>query len=91
MIEQTLSLYLDKIIPAGKQRIILYHQSCPLKAFINIIYRILMMAHEVIPFFLKYLNEIYTMIYIANIANTYQLLFPMELSAVNDHIILDSE
>ena len=44
-------------------------------------------THEVILCFLHCLNEIYTILYIANIANTYQLLFPMELNAVNENIV----
>ena len=44
-------------------------------------------THEVILCFLNCLNEIYTILYIANIANTYQLLFPIELKAVNDNTI----
>ena len=48
-------------------------------------------THEVILCFLHCLNEIYTILYIANIANTYQLLFPMELNAVNDNTIRTKE
>ena len=48
-------------------------------------------THEVILCFLHCLNEIYTILYIANIANTYQLLFPMELKAVNENIIRTKE
>lgn len=48
-------------------------------------------THEVILCFLNCLNEIYTILYIVNIANTYQLLFPMELKAVNDNTIRTKE
>ena len=48
-------------------------------------------THEVILCFLHCLNEIYTILYIASIANTYQLLFPMELKAVNENIIRTKE
>ena len=36
--EQTRSLYLDRIIPAGKQRMILYHQAWSFITSIKIIY-----------------------------------------------------
>ena len=48
-------------------------------------------THEVILCFLHCLNEIYTLLYIANIANTYQLLFPIELNAVNENTIRTKE